>query len=227
MIGGTGLIGSKVVDKLRAYGHEPVAAAPKTGINTLTGEGLADALKGASAVVAVSNAPSREDKAVMTFFQASTRNLLACEKAAGVGHHVALSVVGSERMPESGYLRAKIAQELLTRTSSIPYSIVRATRFFESLKDIANFSNDGDTVHLPPVLIQPIAAEDVAGAMCRVALGTSLNGTVEIAGPERFRLHEWVRRGLTASRDPRRVVADPQAGYYDIKVSETTKSSTV
>ncbi len=222
VIGGTGLIGSKVVEKLRAQGHEAVAAAPSTGVNTITGEGLAGALKGASVVVDVSNAPSWEDKAVMTFFETSTRNLLSYEAAAGVKHHVALSVVGTERMLESGYFRAKDAQENLIRNSSIPYSIVRATQFFEFIKGIADFSTDGNTVRLPPALIQPMAAEDVAAALCRVALGSPLKGAVETAGPEQFRLYELVRRGLAARDDPREVVEDPQARYYGIKVGETT-----
>lgn len=222
VIGGTGLIGSRVVEKLRARGHQAVAASPRTGVNAFTGEGLPEALKGASVVVDASNAPLREDNAVMKFFETSTRNLLAGEKAAGVGHHIVLSVVGAERMPESGYIRAKIAQETLTRTSSTPYSIVRATQFFESLKDIANFSSDGKVVRQPPALVQPMAAEDVASEICRVALGPPLNGTVEIAGPERLSMYEWIRRGLAASRDPREVVADPQARYYDIKVNQTT-----
>jgi len=222
VIGGTGRIGSKVVEKLRAQGQEAVAAAPDTGVNTITGEGLAGALKAASVVVDVSNAPSWEDNAVMKFFETSTRNLLASEAAARVGHHVALSVVGSERMLESGYFRAKIAQENLIKSSSIPYSIVRATQFFEFIKGIADSSTDGNTVRLPPVLIQPMAAEDVASGVCRVALGSPLNGIVEIGGPEQFRLDEWVRRGLAARKDPREVVADPHARYYGIKVSETT-----
>ena len=222
VIGGTGLIGSKVVEKLKAGGQEAVAAAPNTGVNTLTGEGLAEVLKGASVVVDVSNAPSWEDNAVMNFFETSTRNLLVYEASAGVGHHVALSVVGSERMLESGYFRAKIAQETLIKSSSIPYSIVRATQFFEFLKSIADISTEANTIRLPPALIQPMAAEDVAGAVCRVALGSPLNGTVEIGGPEKFRLFEWVRRGLAAHKDPREVFADPQARYYGIKVSETT-----
>jgi uncharacterized protein YbjT (DUF2867 family) len=222
VIGGTGLIGSKVVEKLKAHGDNAVAAAPNTGVNTLTGEGLAEALKGASAVVDVSNSPSWEDNAVMKFFETSTRNLLAYEAAAGVGHHVALSVVGTERMLESGYFRAKIAQENLIKSSSIPYSIVRATQFFEFIKGIADLSTEGNTVRLPPDLIQPMAAEDVASAVCRVALGSPLNGTVEVGGPEKFRLDELVRRALAARKDPREVVADPQARYYGIKVSETT-----
>jgi uncharacterized protein YbjT (DUF2867 family) len=195
---------------------------PIRGVNTVTGEGLAEALKGASVVVDVSDSPSWEDNAVMKFFETSTRNLLAYEATAGVSHHVALSIVGSERLLESGYFRAKIAQEHLIKSSSIPYSIVRATQFFEFIKGIADFSTDGNTVHLPPAFIQPIAAEDVASAVCRVELGSPLKGTVEIAGPERFRLYELVRRALAASKDPREVVADPQARYYGIEVNETT-----
>jgi uncharacterized protein YbjT (DUF2867 family) len=222
VIGGTGLIGSKVVEKLRAKGHEAVAAAPSTGVNTLTGEGLAEVLKGASVVVDASNAPSWEDNAVMKFFDTSTRNLLAYEAAAGVGHHVALSVVGSERMLESGYFRAKISQESLIKSSSIPYTIVRATQFFEFIKGIADFSTDGNTVHLPSALIQPMAADDVASGVCRIALGSPLKGTVEIGGPEKFHLDELVRRALAAWKDPREVVADPRARYYGIRVSDTT-----
>ncbi|HEX7360194.1 MAG TPA: SDR family oxidoreductase [Bryobacteraceae bacterium] len=222
VIGGTGLIGSKVVKTLRARGHEAIAAAPNTGVNTVTCEGLADVLKGASVAIDVSNAPSWEDNAVMNFFETSTRNLLAYEAAAGVGHHVALSVVGSERMLESGYFRAKIAQERLIKSSSMPYSIVRATQFFEFIKGIADFSTDGNTVRLPTALIQPMAAEDVASGVCRAALGSPLNGTLEIGGPERFHLDELIRRALAAYNDPREVVADPQARYYGIKLSETT-----
>jgi uncharacterized protein YbjT (DUF2867 family) len=221
IIGGSGLIGSKIVTKLREQGHEAIAASPNSGVNTVTGEGLADVLKGSSVAVDVSNAPSWEDSAVMKFFETSTRNLLAYEAAAGVGHHVALSVVGSERLLESGYFRAKIAQENLIKSSSIPYSIVRATQFFEFIKGIADFSTDGNTVRLPTALIQPMAADDVASGVCRVALGTPLNGTVEIGGPEQFRLYELVRRGLAARNDPREVVADPEARYYGIKLSET------
>jgi uncharacterized protein YbjT (DUF2867 family) len=222
VIGGTGLIGSKVVEKLKARGNEVVAAAPDTGVNTLTGEGLAEALKGASVVVDVSNSPSWEDNAVMKFFETSTGNLLASEAAGGVQHHVALSVVGSERLVESGYFRAKIAQENLIKNSTIPYSIVRATQFFEFIKGIADVSTDGNTVRLPPALFQPMAADDVATAVSRVALGSPLNGTVEVGGPEQFRLDELVRRGLAARKDPREVVADPEARYYGIKVSEST-----
>ena len=220
VIGGSGLIGSKLVNKLREKGHEAVAASPDSGVNTLTCEGLANALKGASVVVDVSNAPSWEDAAVTNFFETSTRNLLANEAAAGVGHHVALSVVGSERLVESGYFRAKIAQENLIKASSIPHSIVRATQFYEFVKGIADVSTDGNTVHLPPVLIQPMAADDVASAVCHVALGSPLNGTVEVGGPEQFRLYELIRRGLAARSDPREVVSDPHARYYGIEVEE-------
>ncbi len=222
VIGGSGLIGSKLVNELREHGHEAVAASPNSGVNTLTGEGLAEALKGASVVVDVSNSPSWEDAAVMKFFETSTRNLLAYEAAAGVGHHVALSVVGSERLLESGYFRAKIAQENLIKGSSIPYSIIRATQFFEFVKGIADFSTDGNTVRLPPTLIQPMAADDVASAVGKIAVGTPVNGTVEIAGPEQFRLNELIRQGLSARNDPREVVADPHARYYGVELSERT-----
>jgi uncharacterized protein YbjT (DUF2867 family) len=222
VIGGSGLIGSKLVPKLRENGHEAVAASPKSGVNSVTGEGLAEALKGASVVVDVSNSPSWEDAAVMEFFETSTRNLLANEAAAGVGHHVALSVVGTERMLTSGYFRAKMAQENLIKGSSIPYSIVRATQFFEFVKGIADFSTDGDKVRLPPVLIQPMAADDVASAVGRIATGSPVSGTVEVGGPERFRLDELIRRGLAARKDPREVVADPHARYYGIEVKERT-----
>ena len=222
VIGGSGLIGSKLVPKLREQGHEAIAASPKSGVNAVTGEGLAEALKGASVVIDVSNAPSWEDSAVMKFFETSTRNLLTYEAAAGVGHHVALSVVGSERMLESGYFRAKIAQENLIKGSSIPYSIVRATQFFEFAKGIADFSTDGNTVRLPPVLIQPMAADDVATAAGRIALGAPVNGTVEVGGPEKFRLDGLVGLALTTWKDPRVVVADPHARYYGIEVKERT-----
>ena len=222
VIGGSGLIGSKLVTKLREQGHEAIAASPNSGVNTLTGEGLAEALKSASVVVDVSNSPSWEDAAVMNFFETSTRNLLAYEAAAGVGHHVALSVVGSERLVESGYFRAKIAQENLIKGSSMPHSIVRATQFYEFVKGIADFSTDGNKVGLPPVLIQPMAADDVASAVGRVALGAPANGTVEVGGPEKFCLDELIRRGLAARKDPRVVVADPRARYYGIKVEERT-----
>ena len=222
VIGGSGLIGSKLVTKLSEQGRQAVAASPNTGVNSVTGEGLAEVLEGASVVVDVSNAPSWEDEAVMKFFETSTRNLHAYEAAAGVGHHVALSVVGSERLLESGYFRAKIAQENLIKASSIPYSIVRATQFFEFVKGITDFSTQGDKVLLPPALIQPIAADDVASALGRVAMGAPLNGIVEVGGPEQFRLDELVRRYLTARKDPRVVVADPHARYYGVELSERT-----
>jgi uncharacterized protein YbjT (DUF2867 family) len=222
VIGGSGLIGSKLVKKLREHGHEAVAASPHSGVNTLTGEGLAEALRGASVVVDVSNSPSFEEAAVMEFFKTSTRNLLSYEAAAGVGHHVALSVVGTERLSESGYFRAKIAQERLIKESSIPYSIVQATQFFEFVKSIADFATDGNTVRLAPVLIQPMAADDVASAVGRVATGSPLNGTVEVAGPEQFRLDELIQRGLSARNDAREVIADQHARYSGAKLNERT-----
>jgi uncharacterized protein YbjT (DUF2867 family) len=222
VIGGSGLIGSKLVKKLREHGHEAVAASPDSGVNTLTGEGLAEALRGASVVVDVSNSPSFEDAAVLEFFERSTRNLLDAEAAAGVGHHVALSVVGTERPSESGYFRAKAAQEKLIVGSSIPYSIVHATQFFEFIKSIAQAATDGNTVRLAPVLIQPMAAEDVASAVGRVSVGPPVNGIVEVAGPEQFRLDELIRQGLAAGNDPREVVADPHARYFGAELSERT-----
>jgi uncharacterized protein YbjT (DUF2867 family) len=222
VIGGTGLIGSKLVNKLREHGHESVAAAPNTGVNTLTGEGLAEVLKGASVVVDVSNSPSWDDAAVLNFFETSTRNLLSHETAAGVRHHVALSVVGTERLSESGYFRAKIVQEKLIKESSIPYTIVQATQFFEFLKGLADISMVGDKVHLPPVLFQPMAADDVASAVGRIAVEPPINGTVEIGGPEQFRVDELVLRRLAALKDPREVSADPNARYSGAKLSEKT-----
>jgi uncharacterized protein YbjT (DUF2867 family) len=222
VIGGSGLIGSKLVSRLHEHGHEAVAASPNSGVNSVTGEGLAEALKGASVVVDVSNAPAWEDSAVLKFFETSTRNLLSHEAAANVKHHVALSVVGSERMLESGYFRAKVAQENLIQASSIPYSIVRATQFFEFIKGIGDLSTSGTTVRLPSALIQPMAADDVASAVARVAEGSPLNRTVEVGGPEKFPLYELVRRALVAWNDPREVVDDPHARYYGIAVSERT-----
>jgi uncharacterized protein YbjT (DUF2867 family) len=222
VIGGTGLIGSKVVPKLREQGHEAVAASPKSGVNTLTGEGLTEALKGASVVVDVTNSPSWEDAAVMTFFETSTRNLLARGAAAGVKHHVALSVVGTERLLASGFFRAKMAQENLIKASSIPYTIIRATQFFEFVKGLADISFDGDKVHLPPVLFQPMAADDVASGVGRIAVGPPVNGIVEIGGPEQFRLDELVRRRLATLKDPREVIADPHARYSGAEVGERT-----
>ena len=222
VIGGTGLIGSKLVSKLRNQGHEAVAAAPNTGVNTLTGEGLAEALKGASVVVDVSNSPSWEDAAVLNFFESSTRNLLTHEAAARVGHHVALSVVGTQLLAESGYFRAKIAQEKLITASSIPYSIVHATQFFEFLKGLADISMVGDKVHLPPVLFQPMAADDVATGVARVAVGAPVNGIVEIGGPEQFRVDELVRRRLASLKDPREVIPDRNVRYAGAKLGERT-----
>ena len=222
VIGGTGLIGSKLVNKLREHGHEAVAASPNTGVNTITGEGLAEALKGASVMVDVSNSPDWDDAAVMKFFETSTRNLLGSEATAGVKHHVALSVVGTDRMSESGYMRAKIAQEKLIKESSIPYTIVHATQFFEFLKGLADMSMVGDKVHLPPVFFQPMAADDVATALARIAAGKPVNGIVEIGGPEQFRVDELVRRRLASLKDPREVVPDPNARYGGARVSEKT-----
>jgi uncharacterized protein YbjT (DUF2867 family) len=222
VIGGTGLIGSKLVNKLREHGHEAVAAAPNTGVNTITGEGLAEVLKGGSVVVDVSNSPSWDDAEVLKFFETSTRNLLTGEAAAGVGHHVALSVVGTDRLSESGYMRAKIAQEKLIKESSIPYSIVHATQFFEFLKGLADISMVGDKVHLPPVLFRPMASDDVASGIARIAVGQPVNGIVEIAGPEQFRVDELVRRRLVSLKDPREVVADSNARYGGARVSERT-----
>jgi uncharacterized protein YbjT (DUF2867 family) len=222
VIGGTGLIGSRLVRKLNEQGHQAVPASPDSGVNTLTGEGLAEAFDGAAVVVDVSNSPSFEDTAVLKFFQTSTSNILKAEAAAGVGHHVALSVVGTERLSESGYFRAKIVQEKLISESSIPYSIVHATQFFEFTKRMADDATVGNTVRLPPVLIQPMAAEDVASAVARVAVGSPLNGTEEVAGPEQFRLDELIRRGLKERHDPREVVADPDARYFGAALGERT-----
>jgi uncharacterized protein YbjT (DUF2867 family) len=222
VIGGTGLIGSKLVVCLNEEGHEAVAASPDSGVNTLTGEGLAEVLEGASTVVDVSNSPSFEDEAVMEFFTTSTTNLLAAEAAAGVRHHVALSVVGTERLTESGYFRAKIAQEELIEDSTIPYTLVHATQFFEFVKSIADAATDGDTVRLAHVLIQPMAADDVAAALCEITQRPPADGIIEIAGPEQFRLDELIRQGLTAKGDPRTVVADPEARYFGAELQELT-----
>ena len=220
IIGGTGLIGSKLVIRLRKHGHEVVAASPDTGVNTLTGAGLSEALQGAAVVVDVSNSPSFEETAVMDFFTTSTRNLLKYTAAAGVRHYVALSVVGSERIPDSPYLRAKNTQEALIKGAGIPYSIVHATQFFEFIKRIADDATDGTTVRLPPVLIQPMAADDVAEAVGRIAVGPPVNGTVEVAGPEQFRFDELIRQGLRATNDPREVVVDPHARYFGAQLGE-------
>ena len=211
VIGGTGLIGSKLVEKLREHGHEAVPASPDSGVNTLTGEGLAEVLEGAQVVVDVSNSPSFEDEAVLAFFETSTRNLLEADAA-----------VGTDRLSESGYFRAKIAQEKLIEGSPIPYSIVHATQFFEFAKSIADAATDGDTVRLAPVLIQPMAAEDVAATVGRTAVESPLNGIVEVAGPEKFRLDEFIRRGLEERDDPREVIADPDARYFGARLNERT-----
>jgi uncharacterized protein YbjT (DUF2867 family) len=222
VIGGTGLIGSKVVEKLKAQNYEAIAAAPNTGVNTLTGEGLAEVLKNASVVVDVSNSPSFEEKVSMDFFRTSTGNLLSYEARAGVKHHVALSVVGADRLQETPYIRAKIEQEKLIKESGIPYSIVHATQFFEFWKGIADDATHGNQVRVPPAFIQPIAAEDVATAVAKVAVGPPLNGMVEVAGPQRFRFDEFVRQGLRAHNDPREVIADPNARYFGAKLGELT-----
>ncbi len=222
VIGGTGLIGSKVVTKLSEHGHEAVPASPNTGVNTLTGDGLPEAMEGADVVIDVSNSPSFEDAAVLEFFETSTRNLLAAEEEAGVGHHVALSVVGTDRLSESGYFRAKIAQEKLIKESPIPHSIIHATQFFEFTKSIADAATDGNVVRLAPVLFQPMAAEDVASAVGRTAVGPPINGTIEVGGPEQFRFDEFIRKGLGARKDPREVVADPKASYFGAQLSERT-----
>jgi len=220
IIGGSGLIGSKLMKLLDEQGHEAIAASPKSGVNTLTGEGLAEVLKNAEVVVDVSNSPSFEDAAVMEFFKTSTGNLLSYEATAGVRHHVAVSIVGSDRLPENGYFRAKVAQEKLIRESSVPYTIVRATQFFEFVGGIADEAAKGEQVRLAPVLFQPIAAADVASAVGRAALDSPLNGTVEVAGPEVFRFDEFIRRNLRTSNDPREVVTDPHARYFGAELSE-------
>ncbi|MFE2416458.1 SDR family oxidoreductase [Streptomyces hokutonensis] len=222
VIGGTGLIGSKVVAGLGEHGHEVVAAAPSTGVNTLTGEGLEKVLKGAAVVVDVSNSPSFEDQAVMDFFRASTTNLLKAETEAGVAHHVALSVVGTERLQGSGYFRAKQVQEDLIKASGNPYSIVHATQFFEFAKGLADGVTEGDTVHLPDAKIQPIVSDDVAEAVARTAVGDPVGGVVEVAGPEAFQLEEFIRMGLSAQDDPRKIVTDPQATYWGAELEENT-----
>ena len=222
VIGGTGLIGSKVVEKLKQKGHEALAAAPNTGVNTITGEGLADALAGAQVVVDVANSPSFEDQAAMDFFQTAGKNLTAAEVAAGIKHHVALSVVGTERLQDSGYFRAKLAQETIIKSSPIPYTIVRATQFFEFIRAIAQSATEGDTVRLSHALFQPMAAEDVATAVAEAALAEPVNGMVEIAGPDSFHIDEIVGRVLAYDKNPRKVVVDPKARYFGVKVSDQT-----
>lgn len=220
VIGGSGLIGAKLCKKLAERSHQAVPASPRSGVNAVTGEGLAEALSNAEVVVDVSNAPSWEDTAVMKFFDASTRNLLAAEAKAGVRHHVALSVVGTERLQASGYFRAKLAQENLIAASGIPYTIVRATQFLEFLGGIAQYSTAGQVVRLPPALMQPMSADDVATGLAEYTIGPSLNRIVEIAGPEALGIDESVRRYLTAIGDTRQVITDANAPYYGIPVSE-------
>ena len=222
VIGGSGLIGSRLVRKLLEHGHEAVPASLDSGVNTLTGEGLAEVLDSAAVVVDVSNSPTFEDAAVLKFFETSTGNLVDAEAAAGVGHHVTLSVVGTERLSESGYFRAKIAQEKLIKRSSIKYSIVHATQFFEFIKRIADDATDGNTVRVAPVLIQPMAAEDVASALGRISVGSPVNGIVEVAGPQQFRLDELIRQFLRERRDPREVITDPHARYFGVELDERT-----
>ena len=214
VIGGGGLIGTKLVKRLRERGHEVVAASRSSGIDAVTGAGLPAALAGADVVVDVANSPSFEDAAVLKFFEASSRNLLAAEAVAGVGHHVALSVVGADRLPDSGYMRAKVAQERLIRSAGIPYTILRATQFFEFAGAIAESGADGNTIRLPPALMQPVAAEDVAAALADIAVNEAVNGTVEVAGPEPIRMDELVRRFFSANSDARQVTTDAQARYY-------------
>jgi uncharacterized protein YbjT (DUF2867 family) len=222
VIGGTGLIGSKVVTCLEEEEHEAVAASPEKGVNSLTGDGLAEALDGASVVIDVSNSPSFEDKAVMEFFTTSTTNLLAAAAGAGVRHYVALSVVGTDRMTESGYMRAKIAQEKLIEDASIPFTLVRATQFFEFGPRMADGATEGEIVRVPDALIQPMAADDVAAAVCEICQRPPADGVIEIGGPEQFRFDEFIRKGLTANGDARTVVADPKARYFGAELHERT-----
>lgn len=222
IIGGTGLIGSKTVERLRNHGHEVIAASPNTGVNTMTGEGLTAALAGAEVVIDLANSPSFEDKAVMDFFETSGRNLLAAEKTAGVKHHIALSVVGTERLQESGYFRAKLAQEKLIKASGIPYTIVHSTQFMEFLSGIAQSGTVGDTVRLSPAYVQPIASDDVADAITDVALAAPINGTIEIAGPERSRLSDLVARYLIATGDARKVELSADAKYFGARLEDGT-----
>lgn len=222
IIGGTGLIGTKTTERLRKQGHEVIAAAPNTGVNAITGEGLKEALAGAEVVIDLANSPSFEDKAAMEFFEISGRNLLAADKVAGVKHHIALSVVGTERLLDAGYFRAKLAQEKLIKASGIPYTIVHSTQFMEFLPAIAKSGAVGEAVHLPPAYVQPIASDDVADAMANVALAEPINGTIEISGPERVRMSELVARYLKASGDPRKVVTDPEALYFGARLNDNS-----
>ncbi len=220
VIGGTGLIGSKVVSSLRQKGHEVIAAAPNTGVNIITGEGLAEALAGAKIVIDVANSPSFADEAVMNFFKTAGRNLLAAEKVAGVRHHIALSVVGTDRLPESGYLRAKLAQEELIKSSGIPFTIIRSTQFFEFLGGIAQSSSDGQTVRLSPALLQPVAPDDVVALVAKVATMGAANGVIELAGPDRIGLDNLVRRYLAAKHDTRKVVTDVHTRYFGTELND-------
>ncbi len=220
VIGGTGLIGTKLVARLRERGHEVIAASPNSGVNTITGEGLADALRGAQVVVDVANSPSFEDKAALEFFETSGRNLLAAEAAAGVGHHLALSVVGTDRLLESGYFRAKMAQENLIKASGIPFTILHSTQFFEFVDSIIKSGADGNVIRLSPALIQPVASDDVAAALADLAVGPPVNGMVEVAGPEQFPLDQIARKVLAARNDRRQVIADAGARYYGAVLSE-------
>jgi uncharacterized protein YbjT (DUF2867 family) len=222
VVGGTGLIGSKLVTKLREHGHEALAASPSSGVNSVTGEGLDQALRGASVVIDTSNSPSFEGEAATEFFAASTRNLLAAESRAGVRHHVALSVVGTDRLLESGYFRGKMAQERLLKASSIPYSIVQATQFFEFAQSIADFSTQNDVVRLPPLLMQPIAAADVSSAVGSIATSAPLNGVIELGGPAEMPIDTFVQQILEARRDPRQVLVDRQALFFGIRVTDRT-----
>jgi len=219
VIGGSGLIGSKLVEKLREAGHDPLPASPDSGVDTLSGEGLQEALEGAKVVVDVSNAPAWDDAAVLDFFQTSSRNILAAEMAAGVSHHVALSVVGADRLPESGYMRAKIAQEEKVKAGSVPYTILRASQFFEFIGRIAESSSDGEVINLAPAFVQPESADDVAATLADIALNEPVNGIVELGGPEQFRLDELARRFLEASLDERLVRTDVHARYFGAELA--------
>jgi len=220
VIGGSGLIGSNIVNRLRLNGHETLAASPSMGVNTVTGEGLAEALAGAQVVVDVSNSPSFEDRAVLEFFEKSGRNLLAAEAEAGVEHHLALSIVGTDRLPENGYFRAKVAQETLIKASKIPYTILRATQFFEFIEGIINTGDDGGTIRLSPALFQPISANDVSAVLADLAVGAPVNGTVEVGGPDRFPLDEVARKFLAARDDKRKVIADVHARYFGSELDD-------
>lgn len=220
IIGGTGLIGSKTVERLRKKGHEVIAASPNSGVNTITGEGLADVLTGTQVVIDLANSPSFEDKAVLEFFETSGRNLLGAEKTAGVKHHIALSVVGAERLPKSGYLRAKIAQERLIRESGIPFTIVHSTQFFEFLGGIAQSGTVGDKAVVSSAYFQPIASDDVADVMADVALAAPANGIIEIGGPEKLRMSDLVGKYLRLTKDPRMVIADPRALYFGTEIDD-------